>query len=130
MIRPFRSALAPSMVLSLGLLGCPPEHDDSRDPPELGATPARAVEACQDYVAAAGALIDRACPEGAESTAEELAAHIEAAMPGPCTEADGIRDEASFRQDCLPALDDAEACPDGEAYTLPEACRDQLQFRE
>lgn len=112
--------------LALALSGCPVEHDDGGEPPPLGGSPEAAAKACHDFVQRAAAMLQRTC-EG-NYTLEELEAELEGQFGGGCDEADGLRDEKSFREECLPGLDAMMDCLAEQRAALPAACNDQLQF--
>ncbi len=118
----------PWPLLALCLTGCPIEHDDKADPPPMGGTPAKARQACHDYVSHAAEMIHRVCDDGENASPAELEDAIEAQMVQPCDEADGLRDAASFNDECLPGLDALEVCPSAANNVMPPACSDQIQF--
>lgn len=115
---------------ALALAGCPVEHDEGGEPPPLGGTPEAAAKACHDFVQRAAAMLQRTCESN--YTLEELEADLESSFEakfgGGCDEADGLRDEKSFREECLPGLDAMMDCLADQKTALPAACNDQLQF--
>lgn len=117
-------------TLARALAGCPVEHDDGGEPPPLGGTPDAAAKACHDFVQRAAAMLQRTCESN--YTLEELEADLESSFEakfgGGCDAADGLRDEKSFREECLPGLDAMMECLADQKAALPAACNDQLQF--
>ena len=116
-------------LLALTLVGCP-KHDDSADPPALGATAEKAAKACHEFVDASAAMLLRTC-EG-NYTEDELKAELEGQFEerfgGGCDAADGLRDETIFYEECLPGIDAMMECLAEMKAALPESCHDQLQF--
>jgi hypothetical protein len=120
-----------SPLFALLLMGCPKDREEGAAQPELGGTPEAAVKACHDFVSHAAAMMQRTCD--ANETLEELEAELESQFEssygdGGCEGADGLRDEMSFYEACLPGLDTMEDCLADREAALPEACGDQLQF--
>jgi hypothetical protein len=117
---PRHRAFARLLVVAGLLCGC--SDDDPEFVCEGSTEPARA---CCDFARAVLENCNRCNPDSERDCVDSVSVAIDDSSNGAgCDGADGLRDSASFYDECLPALR-ALACTD---TAIPDSCRDQIRY--